>query len=63
MRVVAFDIAMLVWIVPLRKALPQAAPKRTLISADAATRLLRELLAQMREITEELKRIARSKWK
>ncbi len=63
MRVVAFDIAMLVWIVPLTKALPQAAPKRTLISADAATRLLRELLAQMREITEELKRIARSKWK
>ncbi len=31
MRVVAFDIAMLVWIVLLRKALPQAEPERTLI--------------------------------
>src|SRR6266481_1895963 len=62
MRVVAFDIAMLVWIVPLRKALP-AEPERTLISESVATRLLRELLASMREITEELKRIARSKWK
>ena len=49
MRVVAFDIAMLVRIVPLTKVLPQVAPKCTLISADAATRLLRELLAQMRE--------------
>ena len=63
MRVVAFDIAMLVWIVPLRKALPQAEPERTLISEGAAIHLLRELLASMREITEELKRIARSKWK
>jgi hypothetical protein len=63
MRVVAFDIAMLVWIVPLRKALAQAGPERTLISEGAATRLFRELLASMREITEELKRIARSKWK
>ena len=62
MRVVAFDIAMLVWIVPLRKALPQA-PERTLIGEGRARRLLRELLASMREITEELKRIARSKWK
>jgi hypothetical protein len=61
-RVVAFDVAMLVWIVPLRRALPQAEPERTLISEGAATRLLRELLASMREITEELKRIARSKW-
>ncbi len=63
MRVVAFDIAMVVWIVPLRKALPQAEPERTLISESAAIRLLRELLANMKEITEELKRIARSKWK
>jgi hypothetical protein len=62
-RVVAFDIAMLVWIVPLRKALPETEPERTLISEGTARRLLRELLVQMREITEELKRIARSKWK
>ena len=63
MRVVAFDIAMLVWIVPLRKALPQAESERTFISEEAATRLLQGLLASMREITKELKRIARSKWK
>lgn len=62
-RLIAFDIAMLVWIVPLRKALPPAEPSPTLISESVAVRLLRELLAQMREITEELKRIARSKWK
>ncbi len=63
MRVIAFDTAMLVWIVPLRKTLPPAEAGRTLISEGAAIRLLRELLASMREITEELKRIARSKWK
>jgi uncharacterized SAM-binding protein YcdF (DUF218 family) len=63
MRVIAFDMAMLVWIVPLRKTLPPAETGRALISERAAIRLLRELLASMREITEELKRIARSKWK
>ena len=63
MRVVAFDIAMLVWIVPLRRALPPTEAGRTLISEGAAIRLLRELLASMREITEEMKRMARSKWK
>ena len=61
MRVVAFDIAMLVWIAPLRKALPLTEPGPPLISEGAAVRLMRELLAQMREITEELKHIA--KWK
>jgi hypothetical protein len=63
MRVIAFDIAMLVWIVPLRKALPPAESGPTLISESVAVRLLGELLAQMREIAEEMKRIARSKWK
>jgi hypothetical protein len=64
MRVVAFDIAMLVWIVPLRKAVPPGEPERSLlISESSAIRILRELLASMREMTEEMKRIARSKWK
>jgi len=62
-RVIAFDIAMLVWIAPLRKTLPPAEPGPTLLSESVAVRLLRELLAQMREITEEMKRITRSKWK
>jgi hypothetical protein len=63
MRVITFDIAMLVWIVPLREALPPVEPGPTLISESVAVRLMRELLAQMREITEEMKRITRSKWK
>lgn len=62
-RVVAFDLAMLVWIVPLCKPLPPAEPGPTLISETVAARLLRELLAQMRSASEEMKRIARSKWK
>ncbi|PYU67916.1 MAG: hypothetical protein DMG49_17450 [Acidobacteria bacterium] len=60
-RVVAFDIAMLAWIAPLRKPLPRVEPGPTLIDESVAVRLLRELLAHMREITEEMKRIARSK--
>jgi hypothetical protein len=62
-RVVAFDIAMLVWIVPLRKALPPVEPRPTLISESVAVGLMQELLAQMREITEKMKHIARSKRK
>ena len=62
-RVVAFDIAMLVWIIPLRKALPPVEPGPTLISESVAVGLIRELLAQMREIAEEMKGITRSKWK
>jgi len=50
-------------IVPLRKALPPAEPSPTLISENVAVGLMRELLAQMREIAEEMKGIARSKWK
>ena len=61
-RIVAFDIAMLIWLVPLRKPLPPVEPGM-LISEGVAIRLLRELLANMREIAEEMKRIARSKWK
>jgi len=62
-RMVAFDIAMLIWIIPLRNPLPPVEPSPTLISESVAVGLLRQLLAQMREITEEMKRITRSKWK
>ena len=61
-RVLAFDVAMLIWLAPLRKPLPPMEPG-TLISEGVAIRLLRELLANMREIAEEMKRLARSKWK
>jgi len=62
-RVVAFAIAMLVWIIPLRKALPPVEPGPTLISESVAVGLLRELLVQMRAIAEDMKRVTRSKWK
>lgn len=62
-RVVAFDLAMLAWIIPLRRPLPPPEPGPTLISESVAIRLLREVLAQMRAAAEEMKRIARSKWK
>jgi hypothetical protein len=62
-RVIAFDIAMVIWIIPLRKALPAVEPAPVLIGEQVAVRLLRELLSTMRELTNELKRIARSIWK
>lgn len=62
-RVVAFDLAMLAWIAPLRRPLPSVEPGPTLISESVAIRLLREVLVQMRTAAEEMKRVARSKWK
>jgi hypothetical protein len=62
-NVIAFELALVIWIITLRKPLPEPAPAPVLISEQVAVRLLRQLLARMRKITEELKRIARSKWK
>jgi hypothetical protein len=60
-NLVAFDLALVFWIIPLRKPLPAPTPAPVLIRKTVAVRLLRQLLASMREITEELKRIARPK--
>lgn len=59
-REVSFDLAMLVWMIPLRKALPTREIAPILISEEAAIRLLQKLLASMRELANELKRIAKS---
>jgi hypothetical protein len=61
--VMVFDIAIVIWIVALRKALPTPQPAPALISEQVAVRLLRQLLDQMREASDELKRIGRSIWK
>jgi len=62
-REVSFDLAMVVWMIPLRNPLPPPEPGPILISEQIAIGLLRELLATMRELADELRRIARSVWK
>jgi hypothetical protein len=62
-NLVAFDLALVFWIIPLRKPLPAPTPAPELISERVAVHLLRQLLARMRAITEELKRISRTKRK
>ncbi len=62
-RVIAFDLAVLAWIAPLRRPLPPVEQGPTVLSESVAIRLLREVLAQMRAAAEEMKRIARSKWR
>ena len=62
-RVVAFDLVMLAWIAALRRPLPPMEPGPTLISENVVVGLLREVLAHMRRIAEDMKRIARSRGK
>jgi hypothetical protein len=59
-RVVAFDVAIVMWALPLRKALPPAEHAPALLNEQVARRLLRQLLDRMREVTDELKRISKS---
>lgn len=61
--VVSFEVAMLIWIVPLLRPLPPPTPPRTLFSEEESVTILTQLLEQLRRILEEMKRIARSKWK
>jgi hypothetical protein len=60
LRVVSFDIALMMWLVPLRKGLPPPNKAPALLSEDAAENLLRQVLERMREVTAELKRIGKS---
>jgi hypothetical protein len=62
-REVSFDLALVLWTIPLYKVLPPPEPGPVLISEQVAVRLLRELLAKMRDLTDELNRIVRSVWK
>jgi hypothetical protein len=59
-RVISFDIALMMWLVPLRKGLPPPSKAPALLTEDAAEHLLRQVLERMREVTDELKRIGRS---
>jgi hypothetical protein len=60
--VVSFEITLLIWITPLLRPLPSPAPP-TLFSKEESISLLTQILEGMRKIAEEMKRIARSKWK
>jgi hypothetical protein len=60
--VVSFEITLLIWITPLLRPLPSPAPP-TLFSKEESVSLLTQILEGMRKIAEEMKRIARSKWK
>jgi hypothetical protein len=60
--VVSFEITMLIWIATLLRPLPPA-PQPILFSKEESVTLLTQILERMRRIAEEMKRIARSKWK
>lgn len=59
-RVIAFDVALIIWFLPLRKPLPEPNNAPALLSKDVARSLFRQLLERMREIIDELKSIG--KW-
>jgi hypothetical protein len=61
--VVSFEVALLIWIAPLLRPLPPPAPPPTLFSEEESVTMLKQVLEHMRRIAEEMKRIARSKWK
>lgn len=61
--VVSFEVALLIWIAPLLQPLPPTAPPPALFSEEASVAMLKQVLERMRRIAEEMKRIARSKWK
>jgi hypothetical protein len=61
--VVSFEVAMLIWIVPLLRPLPSPAPPRALLPEEESVAMLKQILERLRRIAEEMKRIARSKWK
>jgi hypothetical protein len=62
-RIGCFDIAMLIWLYPLRQPLPSASEAPALISEQVVLDLLRQLLQGMRELTNELKRMVKTIWK
>jgi hypothetical protein len=59
-RVISFDVALIMWLAPLRKDLPPAREPPVLLSEDIAGQLLRQILDRMREVADELKRISKS---
>ncbi len=62
-RLGCFDVALVLWLLPLLKPLPAPAPAPALISAGTTAHLLRRLLERMRELAAELKRAGKEIWK
>jgi hypothetical protein len=58
-RVIAFDVALIIWLVPLRKALPPPCKAPVLLTEEVARYLLRQLLDRMQEVRDELKKIGK----
>lgn len=59
-RIITFDVALIVWLVPLRRPQPRPPDAPVLLSEGASERLLRLTLDRMREVADELKRIGKS---
>jgi hypothetical protein len=59
-RIMAFNMALIIWLIPLRRPLPPQSSAPALLSEEAARTLFRQLLERMREVTDELKRIGKS---
>jgi hypothetical protein len=59
-RVIAFDVALVIWLIPLRRPLTRPPDAHVLLSEDVSRHLLRQILDRMREVTDELKRIGKS---
>jgi len=59
-RVGCFDVALVLWLLPLLKPLPVPAPAPALISEGTTAQLLRRLLGKMRELAAELKRVGKA---
>jgi hypothetical protein len=62
-RIACFDMALLMWLYPLRKPLPNPPAPPALISSQVASELMHSLLEQMRALTEKLKVLRKVIWK
>jgi hypothetical protein len=62
-RVISFDLAMIIWIIPLLRPVPSRPSSPTVISEETSLLLLRRLLERMRDLTEDLKSAGRESWK
>ncbi len=56
-RIACFDAAMILWLIPLLKPLPDIAPDAPLLNEGIAAGALQQLLSGMRGIAQELKRL------
>jgi len=62
-RIACFDIAIVTWLYPLRRPLPTPSAPPVLLSEEAASDSLHQLLERMQELTSELKHLRKAIWK